>query len=107
MIRTIRRGDKESSMPQLKEWESLRWNRFAAGGFWRMASLLVGYDAHGIAPSSRLALRQNPLRLDRWRVEIKGIEGPELGQHPKEICGELIAQSGFGIELPPCRVTRV
>ena len=38
-------------------------NPFGAGGFWRMASLLVGYDAQGIAPSSRLALRQNPLRL--------------------------------------------
>jgi len=41
---------------------------FGAGGFWRMASLLVGYDAHSIAPSSRLALRQNPLRLDRCRT---------------------------------------
>jgi len=43
---------------------------FGAGGFWRMASLLVGYDAQGIAPSSRLALRQNPLRLGRCREQV-------------------------------------
>ena len=33
-----------------------------AGGFWRMASALVGHDAECIAPSLLLALHQNPLR---------------------------------------------
>jgi len=35
-----------------------------------MASALFGHDAQGIAPSSLLALRQNPLRLGRWRLWV-------------------------------------
>ncbi len=42
-------------------------NPFGAGGSWRMASLLVSHCVPSTAPSSRLALRQNPLRHGRCR----------------------------------------
>jgi hypothetical protein len=58
-----------------EDHEAPEVNPSGAGGFWRMASVLVGYDAQGIAPSSRLALRQNPLRLDRCRVGAQPLRG--------------------------------
>jgi hypothetical protein len=46
-------------------------DRFAAGGFCRMAASLVGHDEASIAPSSLLALRQNPLRHGRCQYWVR------------------------------------
>jgi len=50
------------AVPRLAEGD-----RFAAGGFLRMAASLVGHDANTSRSSLLLALRKTPLRPDRCR----------------------------------------
>ena len=55
------------------------------GGEAAMAASLVGHDASSIAPSSLLALHQNPLRHGRCRLWVRTLSRGEIGVQPGEL----------------------